>query len=416
MSDHNIARREFLRTGFFGIGVGLSMPFVFEHSALAMAAQSFHEGKEPHPNRILVVVEMAGGNDGLNTVVPYRQDPYYKARPTLALKPDSLIKLNGEIGLHRSMVGMQRLWDSGHLAIIQGCGYPNPNRSHFTSMEYWHTAVPNGVESLGWVGRFADAYWPKPAPATIVNIAQRQSLAVQAGLHAPVVFYDPNRFVRAGDPAQEPVYRSFLDRPGSSANQTLSFLRDISRTAQTSSARVRDAVASYRTPVSYGSESIASTLSADLKKVAALISAGFPTRIYYVSMSGFDTHAGQLGAQQQLLMYVADALEGFLKDMKRIGRGQDVAMMMFTEFGRRVAENQSGGTDHGTATPMYLLGEKIKGGLHGEYPSLADLDANGDLRMTTDFRSVYATMIKNWMGYKDPSTILKGDFPTLQVL
>ena len=334
----------------------------------------------------------------------------------MAQKPDTLHKLNDEIGLHHSMLGMQKIWDNGHLGIVQGCGYPNPNRSHFTSMEYWHTAVPNGVESNGWVGRFADSAWPKPQPATIVNIALKQSLAVQANLHAPVVFSDPKRFVRAGDPEQEPVYRGFLENNSPTANKTLSFLRDISRTAQASSARVRDAVASYKTPISYGSESSVSTLAADLKKVAALISSGFPTRVYYVSMSGFDTHAAQLGAQQGLLMYVADALEGFLKDVKRMGRGQDVAMMMFTEFGRRVAENQSGGTDHGTATPMYVMGENIKGGLYGKYPNLDDLDANGDMKMTTDFRSVYATMIKEWMGYQDPATILKGDFKTLSVL
>jgi uncharacterized protein (DUF1501 family) len=183
--------------------------------------------------------------------------------------------------------------------------------------------------------------------------------------------------------------------------------------ADYSSGKVREALKDYHTPVSYGSESIASTLSTDLKKVAALISSGFPTRVYYVSMSGFDTHAGQAGAQQANLMYVADALEGFMKDMKRIGRSSDVAMMMFTEFGRRVEENQSGGTDHGTATPMYMIGEKVKAGLYSTYPSLTDLDSNGDLKMTTDFRSVYATMIREWMGYGGTNAILKGDFQTL---
>ena len=409
------SRRDFLRTGFFGMGVGLSMPFVFEHSSLAMAAQAFHDGKEAHPERILVVVEMAGGNDGLNTVVPFRNDTYYKLRPTIAIKSQQVLRLNDEIGLHYSMTGMKRLWDNGQLAVVQGCGYPNPNRSHFTSMEYWHTAVPNGVESIGWVGRFADSRWPDPKPATIVNIAVKQSLAVQANLHAPVVFSDPARFVRAGDPGQEPVYRGFLDHNSASSNRTLSFLRDISRTAESSSGKVRAAVAGYKTPVSYGSESLASTLSIDLKKVAALIHAGFPTRVYYVSMSGFDTHATQAGTQQQLLMYVADALEGFVKDMQRIGRSSDVALMMFTEFGRRVEENQSGGTDHGAATPMYVIGEKLKAGLHGKYPSLDDLDANRDLKMNVDFRSVYATMIREWMGYSDTKTILKGDFPTLGI-
>jgi len=331
------------------------MPFMFEHSA-----------------RILVVVELAGGNDGLNTVVPYRNDEYYRKRPSLAVKKERVLTLNDEIGLHPSMTGMKRLWDAGQLAIVQGCGYPNPNRDHCTSMEYWHTAVPDGVESLGWLGRFADDYWPAEQGATMVNIAHRKSLAVQARRHAAVVFYD--------------------------------HLAD-----------VIDKGANYRTPVSYGSETLAATLSTDLKKVAALIHGGFPTRVYYVSMGGFDTHAAQAEAQQELLMYTADALEGFLKDLKRIGRSSDVAIMVFTEFGRRVEENQSGGTDHGTATPMYVLGEKVKPGLYGSYPSLSDLDANGDLKMTVDFRSVYATMIDRWMGCHDANAILKGNFAPLEI-
>ena len=209
----------------------------------------------------------------------------------------------------------------------------------------------------------------------------------RANLHAPVVFSELNRFVRAGSPAQENVYKSFLDHKSDQGNKTLSFLRGIAKTADDSSAKLCAAVKDYRTPVSYGLESISSTLSTDF--------------------------AGQAGAQQQQLMYVADALEGFAKDMKRIGRGSDVAMMMFTEFGRRVAENQSGGADHGTATPMYLIGEKVKPGPYSTYPSLTDLDSNGDLRMTTDFRSVYANMIKEWMGYGNAKAILKDDFKTL---
>jgi uncharacterized protein (DUF1501 family) len=409
------SRRDFLRTGFFGVGVGLSMPFVFEHTANAMAADDYFGAAGSAPERILVVVEMTGGNDGLNTVVPYRNDVYYKKRPTIAIKSETVLKLNDEVGLHPSMNGMKHLWDDGKLAIVQGCGYPNPNRSHFTSMEYWHTAVPNGVESNGWVGRFADARWPEPTPGLLVNIAAKQSLAVMSSRHAPVVFSDPKRYMRAGDPSQAPVYQEFLETHDDKSNKTLAFVRDISRTAQSSSGKVRDAVASYQTPISYGSESLASTLSTDLRKVSALINAGFPTRVYYVNMSGFDTHAGQAGQQTGLLMYVADALEGFFKDIKRIGRSQDVALMMFTEFGRRVEENQSGGTDHGAATPMYIMGEKIKPGMYSKYPSLTDLDSNGDLQMTTDFRSVYATMIQEWMKFDGAPTVLKGKFAPLGV-
>ena len=411
----NQSRRDFLRTGLFGIGVGAALPFVFQHSALAMSAASFFGGSEAHPERILIVLELSGANDGLNTVVPYRNDVYYKARPTLAIKPAQTLKLNDELGLHASMRGFKSLWDDGKLAIVPGCGYPNPNRSHFSSMEYWHTAVPYGAESNGWVGRFADAAWPQGEPNRIVNVAARQSLAVQSSHHAPVVFADPERFVRAGDPSQEAVYKGILDRKSEQSNQTLAFLQGIARTAADSSVKVREAVKSYRTPISYGSESSVATLSTDLKKVAALINAGFPTRVYYVSIGGFDTHANQAGTQQQLLMYVADAIEGFLKDMKRLNRASDVALMIFTEFGRRVAQNQSQGTDHGAASPMYVIGEKVKGGLYGSYPSLEKLDDNGDLVMTTDFRRVYATMIQEWMGYAETKTILRGDFASLGV-
>src|SRR5262252_6303054 len=291
----NQSRRTFLRTGLFGLGLGMRLPWVFEHTALAIASDSYWEGRETHPERIMVIVELTGGNDGLNTVVPYRQDAYYRLRPTLAIKAQDTLKLNDELGLHPTMTGFKALWDAGHLAVIPGCGYPQPNRSHFTAMAYWHTAVPNGVDANGWVGRFADAAWPQGAPNQIVNIAARQSLAVQAQRHAPVVFSDPQRFVRAGEPSQESVYKNMLDRQSEQTNKTLAFIKDIARTASDSSVTVREAIQSYRTPIAYGTESVVATLATDLRKVAALIHAGFPTRVYYMSLGGFDTHANQGG-------------------------------------------------------------------------------------------------------------------------
>lgn len=183
----------------------------------------------------------------------------------------------------------------------------------------------------------------------------------------------------------------------------------MSRTATTGAALVRNACAEYRTLIDYGSDN---DLTLDLKRVAGMIAAKLPTRVYYVGQGGYDHHASQAGAHQTLLLYLSDALRGFLADLKRIGRADDVAVMVFTEFGRRVQENASKGTDHGTATPMFVLGKKVKGGFHGKHPSLTDLDG-GNLKMTTDFRSVYATMIREWMGYDDTRTLLKGDYPTL---
>ncbi|MBI3682699.1 MAG: DUF1501 domain-containing protein [Acidobacteria bacterium] len=404
------SRREFLRTGLYGLGVGTSLPVIFSHTSLSIAAEAFQTGRESHPERILVVVELSGGNDGLDTVIPWRDDNYRKVRPSLAASGRAVIRANDDYGFHPSLGGFKKVWENGQASIIHGCGYPNPDRSHFTSMEYWHTAMPHQAETLGWVGRLADAQWPDGRANTIVNITQKQSLAVQARLHAPVVFNNPEEFVRAGDALQADSYRKLIDN-AATGNATLDFLSAISRTASESSRKVREAVRDYRTPVAYGSTSLA----LDLRKVAALIQAGFPTRIYYVSLGGFDTHASQAAGRFYLLTGLGEGLRAFLEDVKRIGRANDVAIMMFSEFGRRVEENASAGTDHGTAGPMFVLGAKVKPGFVGQHPSLTDLDGNGDLKMTTDFRRVYATMIDKWMGYQDVKPILRGDFRPLEL-
>jgi uncharacterized protein (DUF1501 family) len=400
-----------LRAGLFGIGVRAAVPAIFGHTAATLAAQEFQGAREAHPERILVVVELAGGNDGLDTVIPYGNDAYRKARPTLGAGKENVLKVNDEFGFHNRLVGLKKVWDDGQAAVIHGCGYPNPNRSHFSSMEYWHTATPYVAQTTGWVGRFADSFWPDARPNTIVNITQKQSLAVQAEKHSPVVFSRPDEFVRAGDKLQAPTYRKLIEQTNT-GNATLDFLTAVSKNASDASVRVREAVGSYQTPVPYG----ATALATDLRKVAALIKAGFPTRVYYVSLGGFDTHASQAGGRSYLLTGLGEALDAFTSDLKRIGRANDVAIMMFSEFGRRVEENASGGTDHGTAGPMFLFGRGVKPGFYGTHPSLTELDENADLKMTMDFRRVYATVIREWMGYQDTRSILKGDFAPLGIL
>ncbi len=406
----NMSRRDMFRAGLFGLGVRTALPTIFGHASLAVAAQAF-AGGETHPERILVVAELTGGNDGLDTVAPYTNDDYHRARPTLGLKKDSVLRLNDEFGLHPSLGGLKAVWEDQQLAIVQGCGYPNPDRSHFTSMEYWHTATPHKAQSTGWVGRFADANWPDGKQSTIVNIAVKESLAVQAKKHSPVVFYRPEEFVRAGDKLQATAYRELIDQSGT-GNQTLDFLTEVSKSASDASSKVREAVGSYQSPVAYGS----TPMALDLRKVAALIKAGFPTRVYYVSLTGFDTHASQAGGRSYLLRGLGEGLHAFQDDLKRIGRANDVAIMMFSEFGRRVEENASAGTDHGTAGPMFVIGKNVKAGFYGKHPSLKDLDSNGDLQMTTDFRRVYSTMIGEWMGFKDTKSILQGDYQPLGIL
>ncbi len=257
--------------------------------------------------------------------------------------------------------------------------------------------------------------WKPSATAAISwtkfpTISTLSIISLKSAKHSPVVFQDPKKFGRIGNEAQQKVFETF-GKVYPTANPSLDFVNVVSRTATSGAAMVRNACAEYRTLIDYGSDN---DLTLDLKKVTAMINANLPTRIYYVGQGGYDTHAAQAGSQQLLLTYLSDAVNGFFADLDRIGRADDVAMMVFTEFGRRVGENASKGTDHGTATPMYILGKSVKGGFYGTQPSLSDLD-DGNLKMTTDFRSVYGAMLQEWMGFDNSKTILKGDYPPLGV-
>ena len=407
------SRRDFLARGLYGIGVGAALPMFLSRTTAALTAQALQgTSVERHPERILVVVELSGGNDGLNTLVPYGDPAYYRARPRIAIPDRDVIKVRDGFGFHPSMVGFERLYKDGQMAIVHGCGYDHPSFSHFSSMSYWHTGVPNGGENLGWLGRLADDHYNPATRNVIVNIGLSQSLAVRAGKHSPLVFDDPARFRREGTDAEKQALGTLSDARVTS-NPTLEFLASTARNATDSSDFVRQASAAYRTPVDYG---IGNAFGGGLQRVAALIAANMPTRLYYVQYQGnsFDTHVQQADLHSRLLMYTADAVRAFMQDIARIGRGDDVAVMMFTEFGRRVEENGSLGTDHGTATPMFVFGRHLAPGFYGRPPSLTDLD-DGNLKMTTDFRRVYATMIKEWLGYDDTAAVLKGRFDPLGV-
>jgi uncharacterized protein (DUF1501 family) len=407
------SRRDFLTRGLYGIGLGAGLPVFLDRTTAALTAQALQgTSMEKHPERILVVLELSGGNDGLNTVVPFADPAYYKARPRIGVPEREVLKASDRFGFHPSMVGFERLYKDGRMAVVHGCGYPRPSLSHFSSMSFWHTGVPNAGEPLGWLGRVADGHLDPKARNLIVNLGTSQSLAVRSGKHSPLVFDDPSRFRREGNDDQKRVLASLAGTAHSSdANSTLDFLSATARNAEDSSDFVRQAAASYRTPVDYG---IGNAFGGGLQRVAALIAAGMKTRLYYVVYQGnaFDTHVQQGDVHGRLLMYTADAVRAFLDDVARLGRGDDVAVMMFTEFGRRVEENGSLGTDHGTAGPMFLFGKDVKGGFYGAPPSLTDLD-DGNLKMTTDFRRVYATAIKEWLGYDDTAAVLKGKFDTL---
>jgi uncharacterized protein (DUF1501 family) len=407
------SRREFLARGLYGIGIGAGLPLFLSRTSAALTAQALQgTSAARHPERILVVLELSGGNDGLNTVVPYGDSAYYRARPTIGIKDREVIKIADGFGLHPSMVGFERLYKDGTMAVVHGCGYEHPSFSHFSSMSYWHTGMPNSGEPLGWLGRFADHRYDPGTHNMIVNIGTSQSLAVRSGRHSPLVFDDPARFRREGTDAEKNALVT-LSGTRQTTNSTLEFLAETARNGTDSSDFVRRASASYRTTVDYG---IGNAFGGGLQRVAALIAAGMPTRVYYVTYQGnsFDTHVQQADLHARLLMYTADAVRAFMEDVKRLGREDDVAVMLFTEFGRRVEENGSLGTDHGTAGPMFLVGKHVKGGFYGRPPSLTDLD-DGNLKMTTDFRRVYATTIKEWLAYDDTPAVLKGKFEPLGV-
>ncbi|HEX5795033.1 MAG TPA: DUF1501 domain-containing protein [Geminicoccaceae bacterium] len=402
-----ITRRELARAGLGGAAALCTLGGIPAHSVFGRIAHAVAPPRASN-QRILVVFEMSGGNDGLNTLVPYGDDAYYRHRPTIGLKPDGLLRLDDHFALNPGMVGFERLWRAGDLAIVHGCGYDNPSFSHFTSMAYWQTAAPNSGAEYGWVGRLADAMDPAGTPNFVVNVGATQSLAVRSAEHVPVVFDDPDTFQRAGFFQEQPVFEHVAPADGVD-NPARRYLLEVARSALDASALVREAWASFRTPIDYG------LVPLDLDKVAALIAADLPARLYYASFrnNAFDTHVHQNDLHQRLLTYAADAIAAFMADMERIGRADDVVLLAFSEFGRRVPENTSLGTDHGTAGPMFVVGKPVAGGYYGALPSLTDLVEGDNLRHTTDFRRVYATVAGGWLGYPDTDGLLGGEFPPL---
>ena len=366
--------------------------------------------KLPGSERILVVLELTGANDGFNTLVPYGDDNYYRLRPNLGIPANKVRKIDDMYGFNPGMAGFERLYKEGQMAVVHGCGYDNPSYSHFTSAAYWHTGAPHSGERFGWLGRLADAIDPSLTPNFLINIDERQSLAVRAARHVPVVFDDPARFGRKG------LYqsRTLLDNASGStvqsSNASLQFLEEVAQSARLASIKVREAWNNYKTPVDYG------IISLDLPKVAAMIHAQMPARIYHTAYrhNAFDTHVHQAEVHQRLLTYVSTSVSAFMQDMKRIGRDKDVTVMVYSEFGRRPAENTSLGTDHGTANHVYLVGQPVKGGHYGQAPDMTRLNAEGNVTHTVDFRRVYASVIQDWMK-ANSAALLNGRFETLPV-
>jgi uncharacterized protein (DUF1501 family) len=387
-------------------GLAASLSSSFTNFSLAQSTAA----KTSSNDHILVVFELSGGNDGLNTVVPFGDDAYYRLRPKLGIPQDKLRKIDDRFGFHPAMAGFERLYKDGHMAIVHGCGYERPSFSHFQSMAWWQTGTPNSGNKTGWIGRLADSLYPLDTFGTatpVINIDSAQSLAVAGNKHMPLVFETPTALIRQGDATGQALLTGIAqDQLGIS--EDLSFLRANARNATTGAQTIGEAIAGYKTPVDYG------IVPTQLPKVAALIAAKNPARIYYASYrnNAFDTHVQQADLHSRLLTYTSDAISAFFKDLQRLGRAQDCTMLVFSEFGRRPRENNNRGTDHGTAGPMFVIGAGVKGGLHGSAVDLEKLNDTDNLIHTVDFRQVYASVIDQWMGGKS-SEVLGSKFEPL---
>jgi uncharacterized protein (DUF1501 family) len=400
-----VSRRDLLRLGAGGVGLGLLGGVGPVPSVLAQAARSVSATSSA---KILVVFEWFGGNDGLNTIVPYGDPAYYRHRPTIGIRESDLLPIDAQFGWYKSMRGMKNLYDDGKVAIVHGVGYDQPSFSHFTSISFWHTAAPNSGNEYGWVGRAAASLDPRGTRDNlIVNISGSQTLAVKAERHVPLVFVDPDAFQRGAFAQEKPLLEALAthEAPVGDAHR---YVLEVTKSAAQASEVVRAAWSRYRAKASPDLRLL------DLDKVVALIEADFPTQLYYVPLrnSLFDTHVNQAAPHDRQLQYCSDAIEGFFAEMRRIGRADDVVMYVHSEFGRRVPENTSLGTDHGTAQVNFVIGNAVKGGMYGEPPSLTELVLGDNLASTTDFRRVYATLIADWLG-ADAAQVLGQEFEPL---
>ncbi len=446
-------RREFLGSSLTLASASLAVPAFLQGSAYAMHAALGGLSSAPGvpDDRVLVVIQLGGGNDGLNTVVPFGMSQYYKVRPGIGIPEKDVLKLSGSdgIGIHPSMTGLKDLFDNSLAAIVQGVGYPNPNRSHFKSMDIWQTADTTATGD-GWLGRYfdaeccgygkgesgsADGKAPTPQAAKPggagtnsksqttdspgIAIGRTAPLAMQGRMIKPISFESADLFRWAG----QDIHKSLKDpydkiarrEPGADEarpDSTAAFLMRTSLDAQVSSELIRKAVATKPT-VAFPATDIGRQLS----MVSSMIRAGLKTRVYYVTHGSFDTHSGQGGPQGRhanLLRDFAAAIKAFYDELKTQDNQERVMAMAFSEFGRRVGQNASGGTDHGTAAPMFLFGPMVKPGVHGEHPSLTDLD-DGDLKFKIDFRGVYASILDEWMK-ADSKAVLEGSYRGMSVV
>jgi uncharacterized protein (DUF1501 family) len=452
------SRRLFLTRGVQLLSAAGTLPLFLDRSARVLAADFANDPQGAgRPDRVLVIVQMAGGNDGLNTVIPYRNDDYYRARPRLGIKRSDALRANDDFGFHPSATGLKKLYDAGHLAVLHSVGYPNFNRSHFRSTDIWQTAEPEKTARSGWLGRYFDACCsgedPGPGakhdgaankgvkaaePSAAIALTAEPPTTLIGERFIPIAFRNPAELTHTESARNDKLRRAFdrlndidpdhmMDDPdqphrpaiplgtngsvnpagGSGADPhggADDFLQRSALNARVYADTIKRSVASVQNKVQYPQSAFAT----QLKLTAQMIAAGLPTRVYYAQIGGFDTHSGQAARHVRLMEELSEGLASFVEDLKALGQLDRTTVMTFSEFGRRVAENGSGGTDHGEAAPLFVMGTSIQPGFHGTPPELRpDRLHRGDVPFTQDFRDLYATMLRQWLRADDVKVLGK---------
>ena len=396
------SRRQFIVQSIGAFGGALAIDSIFARAARAASHVTTPGSKL---SRSLLVINLQGGNDGLNTIVPYGDPAYYKVRPTINVAQSDVLKIDSAIGMNPKLASLKALFDQERVAVLQGVHYPNYVLSHFRGTEIWQTAAPETFESTGWAGRYLDtANLPGNnlfKGVAIGPLLPKMMIAEKTDVPA---IADLRGFRFNGQRDEQAQADKILMGEGKRypfQSPYLKLVQDVERDAHAASLQLPHLVAGYKAAVEYPKTPFAQGLNL----VSAIVNADLGTKVYYVSLGSFDTHVGQRGRQDALLQQFADGLKAFYSDLAAHGTDDRVLTMTFSEFGRRVEENANRGTDHGTAAPMFLIGGGVKGGIYGDHPSLTDLDY-GNLRWHTDFRSVYATVLEGWLGV--PSATVLG--------
>ncbi|WFF04242.1 DUF1501 domain-containing protein [Micromonospora sp. WMMD964] len=405
-----LTRRRFLiSSGVVGGSALAAGAGVLGFQELLQTAEKATAGDVEDGLPTLVLVTLYGGNDGLNTVVPYADPAYHQARPELAYAPERVLRLDQTLGLNPMLRGMKRLWDAKRLAIVLGAGYPNPDRSHFKSMDIWQTASPGTPAPTGWVGRWLDGTkaateaavsFEPVLPPLLVGKSRIGVCVSYRGLVLPPGV-TPDAVSALGQ--VQPGESEMQARAATSYADLITMNRVVAKSAGSGSDEQGHSGGEAVPATGTGGDN---ALTAQLALVARCVESRVPTRVYSVSLGGFDTHAGERVWQETLLRHLDDALSGFVDRMARTEAGRRVTVVVYSEFGRRVRANASDGTDHGTAGPVFVLGHTVAGGFYGEQPSLTDLD-DGDLKATTDFRDVFGTVLAHVLA-GDPDRYLGG--------